>query len=154
MRIYLIVLIVFAFCTLQPEIVSAAEQYLCTTDKATGFSLNKTTREWDNATFKVDDKYIISKPTASDTRFSNAPFVVRLIGQSFLTAACWKGFDSSGLLYCSGVFEEFQFNRNNGRFIMASLSGYVNVGIDYGYFKVTDDTSDTPSIKIGKCSPF
>ena len=50
------------------------------------------------------------------------------------------------------VMRDFKFNRINGRFLTAYLHGYYNVVPDVN--ELTDETSDTLAISIGKCSPF
>ncbi len=87
---------------------------------------------------------MISKPD-----HGTETFVVRKIGQSFPIARCKDDFNKVGFLFCEG-WREFRINRTNGRFIAAFILGYFNVGVD----EITDETSDTPSIEIGKCSPF
>lgn len=39
---------------------SSSESYLCVADKATGFSYDETTKEWNQTSFKADKKYSIS----------------------------------------------------------------------------------------------
>ena len=75
------VLIIAITCLLFANAAHAVEQYLCTADRASGFSFNKVKKEWDHATFKANSKYVVSKPEDG-----GAAFVVREIGNSSVTA--------------------------------------------------------------------
>ena len=46
---------------------------------------------------------------------------------------------------------EFDFNKKNLRFLVTYTIAYKHVGLAPDF---TDANSDTPSIGIGKCSPF
>ncbi len=141
------VVILATACLLLSDVAYAGEQYLCTADRASGFSFNKSSKEWEHTTFKANSKYVISKPDDG-----SSAFVVREIGQSFPTAWCKDAFNQAGFLFCEGIGGDFKFNRRNGRFISAYLMGYFNVVP--GVNEITDATSDTPYVEIGKCSPF
>lgn len=69
---------------------------------------------------------------------------------------CKEGFNDVGMLFCeSGLFpRRLRFNKNNGRFLATYLFGYYAVGLKFLGKVVTDETSGTPFIEIGKCSPF
>jgi hypothetical protein len=65
-----------AFATLRAAVVaasvlvsiaaSAAENYLCITDMATGFALNKVTKQWSVTTFQSGGKFLLSVPKLDD----------------------------------------------------------------------------------------
>lgn len=140
-NVFLILLIIFN------SKASATEQYLCAADKSSGFSFNKSTKEWTHTTFKANSKYVISE---SDNK--NSAFVIREIGDSMIIAWCKDSFNEANFLFCDGLGGSFKLNRVNGRYISANLIGYVNVVPSAN--KITDETSDTPYIEIGKCSRF
>lgn len=141
--------ILIGFAVLGYGEVSGQEKYLCVPDLATGFRYNKSSRGWEQANFKTDHKYIISK---SDDKKSTY-FKVNKIGEIYPWWGCAEGFNESGFLFCSGIGGEFKFNKKNGRYILANLIGYFVVLSDSPLFP-TDEKSDTPFIEIGKCSPF
>lgn len=140
-------IILATVCLLLSDIAYAGEQYLCTADRASGFWFNKSSKEWEHTTFKANSKYVISKPDDG-----SSAFVVREIGRDFPNAWCKDTFNEAGFLLCEGIGGDFKFNRKNGRFISAHLLGYFNVVP--GVNEITDTTSDTPYLEIGKCSPF
>jgi Na+-translocating ferredoxin:NAD+ oxidoreductase RnfG subunit len=142
-----IIVILAAICVLLSGIAYTSEQYICTADKATGFSYNKSLKQWQSTHFKTDTKYIISM---SDNK-SLAEFVVRKVGDSEPTIYCKDSFNEAGYLHCEDI-TTFKFNRKNGRYISVNLLGYFNV--IPGLNKITDENSDTPYLEIGKCSPF
>ena len=128
--------------------VAVAEQYLCIAEHSAGFSYDKVTKEWKNSTFKVSSKYLISK--ADGTK--NAWHITE-IGETFPLFRCESDFDEYGYLDCSdSVNSKFYFNKNNGRYLASYPLGYYIVLP--GLNKFTDETSDTPNLEIGKCSPF
>ncbi len=141
------VIILVTTCLLFAAAAHAGEQYLCTADRASGFSFNKVMKEWTHTTFKANSKYVVSKPEDG-----SSAFVVREIGNPFVTAWCKDPFSEAEFLLCEGIGGDFKFNRKNGRYIYAYLMGYFNVVPDVN--KITDETSDTPYVEIGKCSPF
>jgi hypothetical protein len=144
-----LIVILLSACVLHSSFAFADERYLCITDSSCGFSFNKSSGNWEHVFFKANSKYIISKPEAG-TLYERAAFVVHRVGESVPCAVCMDGFDEYGYLSCSDG--GFLANRTNGRFIYASVFGYVNVLPEVN--GITDETSDTPWIEIGKCSPF
>jgi len=125
-----------------------AEQYLCIADSAVGFSFNKTTKMWERTNFSINDfKYVISESKLKDLAYQ-----ITQMGYNIPHSFCKDSFNEYGFLNCSG-FGEFKFNKKNGRFISSYLIGYYNVLPEMN--NITDENSgDTPSITIGKCSPF
>jgi hypothetical protein len=136
--------------------VAHAEQYFCVADSSVGFSYNPSNIKWEQASFNVSDKkYIISKrtPDSPEPVFQVAgEFQVMRVGENNPIAQCKQGFNENGFLQCDGIFGEIRFNKDNGRYILSYLGGYFNVVP--GKNKITDSTSDTPLIEIGKCSPL
>ena len=66
----------------------------------------------------------------------------------------FKDFNTPGYLYCESDIGSlyFTFNKSNGRFLFSSGSGYVNVLPELN--KITDESSETPFLEIGRCSPL
>jgi len=126
--------------------VLGEERYICFPDHRTGFKYDASSKNWEQANFKSDHKYIISK--SDDKRFT---FEVKETGKNFPTFSCKEGFNEHGYLMCQGI-GEFKFNKKNGRYILTFSVGYYNVLPDTDFS--TDEKSDTPYIEIGKCSPF
>ena len=125
-----------------------AEQYLCIADLSTGFSYDSTNKKWRSVDFNVDDsKYMIS-----ESDITNMTYKITKIGQSYVSAWCEDDFIDSGTIFCEFGNNQFRFNRESGRFIMSSASGYYYVTLGDNIF--TDENSATPFIEIGKCSSF
>jgi hypothetical protein len=146
MKSLLIKLGVIGFIIFSFVEVKAEEKYLCVAERSTGFAYNEFSKSWESTNFKTDAKYMISK--SSDKGDS---FKVTKIGDDYQEFECQKGFNEYGYLLCEGV-GEFRFNKKNKRFIKIYPIGYYNVLPEIN--KVTDKSSDTPFIEIGKCSPF
>ena len=138
-------------------VASGQEKYLCVTEHATGFSYNENTKEWKSATFKADSKYIITKSDEKEYSFK-----VTKVGEDSPFYQCEKGINKFGYLFCKGIVGEFKFNRLNGRFLATHPYGYFDVIPKHmrsfedkaKLIPFTDKDSDTPSMEIGKCSPF
>lgn len=102
-------------------------------------------KTWRSTTFRAESKYVVSKSDRAGEAFE-----VKRIGQSFAGYRCKQSFNEYGYLECDGL-GQFAFNKRNGRFLVTYTIAYMNVGIGP---ELTDANSDTPSIEIGKCSPF
>ena len=61
------------------------------------------------------------------------------------------GFNTYDYLICEQGAGGFKFNRRSNRFLASSLIGYLHIGVAPGE---REEDSDTPSIDLGKCSPF
>ena len=125
--------------------VALAEQYLCVVDKAVGFSYDKVTKEWNNTNFNANSKYLISE---GDGSLKDAVWQITEVGNSFPSIGCKRDFNDYGILLCSDLISDFRFNKRNGRFLHTYPIGYYNV------LPGEDEGTDTPSLEIGKCSPF
>ncbi|GAA4350632.1 hypothetical protein [Kangiella taiwanensis] len=125
-----------------------AEQYICVADMSTGFSYSESTKRWKETSFRTDEnKYIISK---SD--FGKYVLKVTQIGSKYPLAYCEQTFNEQGYLFCSGLGGEFKMQKDNGRYILSYTLGYYNVLPSVN--EITDSSSDTPLLEIGKCSPL
>ena len=136
--------------------ICQADQYLCITNKATGFDFNEQSNDWETTSFKTaDHKYIISQVVESEENpYKGKKYMVVKMGKSTPSFLCESDIDSDGFLFCEayGTCGGFRFNKTNGRFILHFMIGYYNVLPDLN--GITDKTSDTPFIEIGTCSPF
>ena len=127
-----------------------AQQILCVAEQAAGFSYDKATKEWKNATFKASRKYVVSEGETKSSAFK-----VTRIGTTTASYFCESDFDELGFLSCSASnygIDQFNFNKNNGRYLYSFPFGYYNVLPEVN--KIIDEKSDTPYLEIGKCSPF
>ena len=122
-----------------------AQEYLCVPDLATGFTFRD--NAWTSAKFKVEGQYLIAPSSRPDRAFG-----VTKIGEGSEFARCELDFNEPGFLFCEGLGVELKFNRANGRFLRVDNIGYLNVLPEVN--DITDQTSDTPVIEIGKCSPL
>ena len=132
-----------------------AQQYLCVADLSTGFGYNETAERWVRANFNVENnKYIISEKSEQVISYREYRFGVTQVGEEVPDYYCESGFEGPGFLSCESFIGlgTFQFNKDNGRFLRAYWAGYFNVLPKVN--DITDATSDTPLIEIGKCSPF
>jgi hypothetical protein len=128
-------------------VANGGEQYLCITEMATGFSYDKQFKKWVTSNFAPGAKYIISrrgqKPDSS--------FEVIKLGQKHTEMTCEE---SGKQLFCGYGAYQLQFNRDNGRFMVSFLLGYVAIGPLPDFAFPNDESSTTPNISIGTCSPF
>ncbi len=125
-----------------PTIPSSAEQYLCIGEHSTGFTYDKSTKEWRSTKFQPE-KYIVKPSKFYEYEVSQHPSV------SVLTIYCKEGFDENGYLLCTDAFRGFRMNKVNGRFLLIFRHGYYNVLP--GKTK-TDEEGDTPYMAIGHWS--
>lgn len=130
---------------------SAAEQerYICTVDQSTGFSFNKTTKQWEQTSFKPDGKYVVAPPSDSIPHW--AKFVVNEVGNSSPTAFCEDGFDVDGELRCLGR-RPFFMSSKRLRFLTTFPQGFWNDSTDPKSSAAEGTT--TPTLSIGRCSRF
>jgi hypothetical protein len=108
---------------------SWAENYLCITDKSTGF-IKKETGDYEITKF-AEEKYIIS---TEDKTLS-------LFGEKVLNRDCSI---NSERVACHSKQTDFNMHRDNLLFMVYHKT--------YGY--VWGNVNDTPNIAIGTCSEF
>jgi hypothetical protein len=146
-------LLTLAIFTLLP-MVAQSEGYVCTQEMVTGFAQDKNDT-WRQGRFQPDQQFIVRPATESERTLSalrgernaiNNKWVVQPLGLD-LIAVCPGDFKPDGHLVCRGVIEEFRMNKNSLRFLWAYLSGYWDATPGH-------ETSDTPTIAIGKCVPM
>jgi len=135
---------------LTPSIVRA-ESYLCVGDFSTGFSFDRSSNSWEQATFRADRKFLLSRPDRNDKVFSEWVWVLKEVGSSMPSAVCKQDFDESGSLHCQGI-STFRINRISGRFLYAYLYGYWNDNAGKSANLGGTEGGNTPLLVIGKCS--
>jgi hypothetical protein len=138
---------VFVLSFIYTPLLADAKQFLCVTEKSSGFSYNRVLKQWDSTVFKSSGKYIVSK--SKDSRYT---FQVIKVGEKLPTSLCKKGFDEYGYLNCKYYVTDFFFNKFNLRFLLTYSHGYVNVLPSIN--ETTDEKSSTPYMEIGVCSPL
>jgi len=121
------------------------DSYVCAADSALGFDYNKTSRQWERADFKIENKYVVSK--SSDV---SKGLEVKKIGLSEGTS-CGDGFDENGLIRCIGILD-FLMNKKSLRYIVSHIYGYVIK--EYPKEGPLEEGSLTPYLEIGQCSPL
>ena len=108
---------------------AVGDNYLCITDKATGFA--KKNGKFDIANISSGQKYIFNTEDAT----------LSLFGEGTLARKCIV---EKKYALCSNEIVEFNMHRNKLKFMVYQIS--------YGY--VWETTDDTPQIAIGTCSKF
>ena len=121
--------------------VFAQQTYICIADASTGFTFNKTTKNWISTNFNVQNqKFILSQ--------KNELWHWKQVGVSESgTIECGE-FNTAGFLHCSAFGQDLSFNKSNLRFTLSERVGYV-IGERLGV-----EGSLTPYMTIGKCSPL
>lgn len=147
MRINALRHVVFVFAVANGISVASAAptSYLCALDEMTGFSYDKSLKQWHATNFRASKKFILSR--SKQQKFA---WEVTEVGSTLPGAACEKDFNESGNIFCTGLFE-LRFNRNQLRFLYFHAIGYWNDDNSSDLFK---EGSNTPAIGIGKCSPL
>lgn len=109
-----------------------AENYLCISDKATGFKFKDGT--WQTTGFKSGDKYIVSTEDLTVTEFGE---------ESPIHIKCKS---SREIFFCDHNFGIFHMNPKNFRYMLTWPIG--------AYVYPNEDNSGTPYLEIGTCSKF
>ena len=108
---------------------AVADNYLCITEKATGFA--KQNGKFDIANFSGGQKYIVNTEDATVSAFGEG-----IIAKKCIVEKKYVG--------CSRENIEFNMHRDKLNFMLYAITyGYVWEGLD-----------DTPHIAIGTCSKF
>jgi hypothetical protein len=131
-----------------------AASYLCIGEQVTGFAMNKNTHVWAARSFQPK-RYVIKVPDKSSKAPSGA-FTSAMAVYEFGNTdeyqqpmLCKKDFSEAGNLFCSGLGDNFEFNRKSLRFLHSLTHGYVHTSED-SFFGPEGDV--TPFIEIGTCS--
>ncbi len=127
--------------------------YFCVEEKSAGFSFDKRKQKWVVTEFTTDQKFLLTPATNGECYSGQkAAYCLKEMGESFACAACKHDFNEPGFLFCEGSIGDFKFNKINGRFIRSSAYGYFN--FVPGVNSLTEESSGTPNVALGKCSPM
>ena len=138
---------VVLLCGLLAARASASDSYLCVTDMATGFAFDKSQKQWHSTSFKVSNKYLVSKAQREGYAWE-----VKTAGSTIALIFCKANFTEAGALRCEGDLQEFNMNKKNLRFLSFYRAGYWTDGTGRTVLGMEGD--NTPAIEIGKCSPL
>ena len=120
---------------------AAADSYICSPEKSTGFTFNKGNRQWDMARFAVEGKKYFVKNEKGSWQWLESEDTDR----SPVRCSDFNNYDS---LSCTG-FYEIVFNRKSLRFQKIYGEGYVTSPEAIGTDK---EGAATPYMEIGTCS--
>ena len=158
MKYALSVLVVLSLNAL--SLPAKAEQFLCVSDKATGFRYDTLSKSWRQARFNPIVKYVIYPPGKGASQRKSVKYLLRVVGSSYPIAYCGDAIgmtddDSHGIIRCANFSIELIFNKHNGRF-SAAMQGYSYYadGTKIKGKTLTDATADTPTLQIGSCFSF
>jgi hypothetical protein len=126
---------------------SAQNSYVCVEDLATGFSFDRSQKQWKSVDFKPNSKYLISR-----SRDSSRIWEIKEMGSSAPTAFCEKDFSDSGQIRCNGIGKEFLFNRKSLRFLATYTVGFWNEDALRSFVPNRNEGDDTPTLIIGRCN--
>jgi hypothetical protein len=119
----------------------AAEAYVCVPEKSTGFTFNKTTRQWDMARFDVDGKKYFVRNGKGGWQWLESE-------DSDRSPVKCSDVNNYNSVTCTG-FYEIVFNRKSLRFQKVYAEGYVTnpetIGTD-------QEGAATPYLEIGTCA--
>jgi hypothetical protein len=143
-----------------PSLPAKADQYLCVSDKVTGFHYDTISKSWRQSRFNPIVKYVIYPPGKDAIKRKSAKYLLRVVGSSYPIAYCgdavaMTGDDADGIIRCADFSIELIFNKQNGRF-SAAMQGYSYYadGTKIKGKMLTDATADTPTLQIGSCFAF
>jgi hypothetical protein len=118
------------------SIARAQESYLCVEEQATGFLYDKARRAWQPSVLVADKKLVVHLDQGA-TR----TWFVSEGGRRASSYWCPSGWLNDEM-NCTGLAGAFWMNRKTLRFLYVYKWGYLD-----------GDTTDTPNLTIGKCSP-
>jgi len=128
--------------------------YLCIGEQATGFGMNAKSHSWTTQKFRPR-KYVIRAPIKGPNAPGGANTAVMAVYEfgrvdaADFTALCDKDFNEKGFLFCQGLGEDFNFNRQTQRFVHWFPYGYIEPA---GFSFWGKEGEATPFIEIGTCS--
>ena len=141
---------ILAFLVMTFSMQSTADNWLCITDKATGFALEN--GSWESVNFQPGDKYMIKDASQTNKSIYGSVYQVNHFGDdgpNWLCGDFGSNEDAKELLVCEGFAiagDTFKYNPSTGHFLATHTAGYVHTFDDGRVF------GDTPHIQIGKCS--
>jgi hypothetical protein len=122
------------------------DAYICIPTARTGFSVNPSTKKWEQTRFRIDDDKKILKKNKDKWEW-------RKFGDKYANSDCTnggetnskEGFNSAGYMFCSVIGGSMRVSKNTLRYIETYEMGFVDG---------KDKNDDTPMIEIGTCSPL
>lgn len=128
----------------------AVDSYFCVSEVAGGIEFNKATQKWRGTRFAATQKFILGKPTPTDSMLTpNSIWVVKEMGgMDYPSFGCSKNIDEFGFLYCDGLTGAFRFNVRTRRFLMFHMIGYITGN------EQAEGGDDTPAVTAGTCTSF
>ena len=142
------------------SIPAESDQFLCISDKATGFRYDVSSRSWHQSRFNPILRYVIYPPGKDATRWKSAKYILKVVGTLTPIAYCADADNETPnqngeIIRCSNFSVELIFNKKNGRF-SAAMQGdsYYADGTNIEGKTLTDETADTPTLQIGSCFAF
>jgi hypothetical protein len=126
-----------------PQIALAQEQYICIEEKSTGFSWNGS--EWSISTFAVTkEAFLLQQIPPLKIGDETHTFEVRRFGENYAYYYCRhaKGEGYSRII-CGGLMEGM---------VIDTMSLRYHELYAFGYTHGIDNSSNTPSLKLGKCA--
>jgi hypothetical protein len=137
-----------------------SDQFLCISDKATGFRYDVSSKSWHQSRFNPILRYVIYPPGKDATRWRSAKYILKVVGTVTPIAYCSDADNETPnqngeIIRCTNFSIELIFNKKNGRF-SAAMQGdsYYADGTNIEGKTLTDETADTPTLQIGTCFAF
>lgn len=99
------------------------------------------------------EKYLVRRPGAEEQLWAaSAQWVVVTVGQSRGDCTCKSDFDETRRLFCTCTGGAFFLSAKTLRFLKSQDIGYWNTDPDRD--EAFQESANTPSLTIGKCSPL
>jgi len=147
---------IMGFCLVAFQASATEERgnWICKTEAAGGVAYDN--GKWRGTAFRGERTYTLSYDEDIHK------YLVRKLGQSRYVVACMSDFSVGGYLTCDKKPDylgdsTFRFNSKSLRFSLVYAGIYVGIGVRKdgpdGEL-LGDDIGDTPSVEVGKCSPF
>ena len=124
-----------------------AQGMVCSTEFAAGIGYDKANKRWHSTTFRASEKFVLAR-----SQNPNAKWEVKQLGSNSPVAWCRQDFSAEELLSCSGISQEFHFNRRALRFVHAYTAGYWNEESMKQLLPNRQEGNDTPSVSVGLCT--
>jgi hypothetical protein len=124
--------------------------FVCQAKKSSGFYFNKEQGEWLPTIFSTNEQYKIVK--LKNTKSCTYDIYIGSQPNQMMRSCCSEDFNSNGIMSCTGFDGDYQFNRNNSRFIRSFKRGYWDVGLNRFGIADTDYNGATPFMEIGTCN--
>lgn len=130
----------------------AENAFFCTADKSTGFSFQKDSGEWAQTKFNTQNEKYILRPMTKEERFQHeavGAYALFKLGETDPEIRCTKApyisGDNLAFVNCSYFGSALRFAQKTLRYVITFQGSYI---LD------NPESTDTPYIEIGKCSPL